>query len=234
MADEGDDASDERRLFGERRRRTTLYVAGELGLVQVDVAAAQVGGYALVERGSCRSVATSGDTVVVGTDEHVSVLDGDELRPIGFGSTTAVGIDEDCIYAASPAGRVARLARTRLEESAGPNGQSVPWEAVGTVGGATRFDGSLLAAETGLFSVDSRDGLVSHGLEAVRDSSRSGPIAATSKGVWELQAGDWQREVDGDACHRGHDRERTRHRGRVGSRTHSGRKLARASVSDRK
>lgn len=199
MVEDGDDASDERRLMGEKRRRTTVYVAGELGLVRVDVAAAQVGQYTLIERGSCLSVATSGDAVVVGTDEHVSVLDGDELRPIGFGPTTAVGIDEDCIYAASPAGRVARLARTRLDESTGSNSQSLPWESVGSVDGARTFDGDLLATEAGLFRVDSEDGLVSLGLEEARDVTRFGPIGATAAGVFQLEAGDWQREVDGDA-----------------------------------
>lgn len=198
MVEDGDDASDERRLMGEKRRKTTVYVAGELGLVRVDVAAAQVGQYTLVERGSCLSVATSGDTVVVGTGERVSVLGSGERRPIGFGPATAVGIDDDWIYAASPSGQVARLARAALDESTGSNSQSLPWESVGSVDGVRTFDGDLLATEAGLFRVDSEHGLVSLGLEGVRDLSRSGPIAATATGLFQMKSDDWQREVAGE------------------------------------
>jgi hypothetical protein len=142
---DGDDASDERQLFEQRYEETIAYVASEMGVVRVEVARDRVGGFGLVERCSANSIAADAGTVVVGTDEDVRVHTGgsDSFRSLGFGAAAAVGIASGTIYAASPDGRTGRLSGFRESDSS--------WEQPGDVDGPRRFDGDVLAADSGVF-----------------------------------------------------------------------------------
>lgn len=113
MPEESDnvDASEDRRLFGDRQETTIGYVASKMGLVRIELSADRIGNYSLLERGSVRAVATDDQTVVVGTDEsvHFDTDDSGECMPLGFGRTTAVGIDGETVFAAGPDGTIGRL-----------------------------------------------------------------------------------------------------------------------------
>jgi hypothetical protein len=192
----GDNASDERQLFGDRREEQTLFVASELGVTQIAVAAAQVGQFSLIERCPATDVAADADLLLVGTEESVLVGTGDGLDSLAFGPAAAVGIDDDWLYAASPNGTVARYDRTLLAQDDAP-AESTEWETIAEVSGPRRFDGELLATEGGLFRVG--ESLESLGLTDVHDVSRAGPLAATASGLYSRQDGEWVSEHDGTA-----------------------------------
>ena len=192
----GDNASDERQLFGDRREERTLFVASELGVTQIAVAAARVGQFSLIERCPATDVAAAADRLLVGTDESVLIDTGDGLDSLAFGPAAAVGIDDDWLYAASPDGTVARYDRRLLAQDDVP-AESTEWETIAEVTGPRRFDGELLAADDGLFRIGSS--LESLGLADVRDISRSGPFAATVSGLYSRQDGEWVSEHDGTA-----------------------------------
>jgi hypothetical protein len=183
---EGDNADDERMLFGEKREGTTLLAGSSLGVTRVDVAAAQVGQFSLLDRGTVQGVATDGREVIVATDGDVSRRTDDGLQALGFGPAAAVGIDGSWIYAADPE-RVARLDRT---------GGSAEWERIGSVDEPRRFAGDLLAADR---LVRVGDGLEPLGLDNVRDLSAAGSLAATADGIYERRDGEWKRLRAGDA-----------------------------------
>jgi hypothetical protein len=183
--DDGDSADDERLLFGERREETTLLAGSDLGVTRIDVAAAQVGQFSLLERCSVRDLAANAGTLVVATDEDVFEHTDDGLDSLGFGPAGAVGIDGEWVYAASEE-RVSRLSRDALDG----------WETVGSVEDPRRFIGSLLAA--GQF-VRVGDELESESLERVHDISRDGILAATESGLYENRDGEWEQVHDGEA-----------------------------------
>lgn len=186
---EGDNADDERMLFGERREETTLLAGSGLGVTRIDVAAAQVGQFSLLDRGTVHGLATDGQTVIVATDETVSRRADDGLQSLGFGPAEAVGIDDSWIYAADTE-RVARLSRE------GTGATTEDWEAVGSVDDPRRFAGNLLAAEE---LVRVGDDLEPGGVEDVRDIAPDGSLVATADGIYEQQADGWERLLDGDA-----------------------------------
>lgn len=186
---EGDNADDERMLFGERREETTLLAGSGLGVTRIDVAAAQVGQFSLLDRGTVHGLATDGQTVIVATDKTVSRRADDGLQSLGFGPAEAVGIDDSWIYAADTE-RVARLSR------AGTGATTEDWEAVGSVDDPRRFAGNLLAAEE---LVRVGDDLEPGGVEDVRDIAPDGSLVATADGIYEQQADGWERLLDGDA-----------------------------------
>lgn len=186
---EGDNADDERMLFGERREETTLLAGSGLGVTRIDVAAAQVGQFSLLDRGTIHGLATDGQTVIVATDETVSRRADDGLQSLGFGPAEAVGIDDSWIYAADTE-RVARLSRE------GTGATTEDWEAVGSVDDPRRFAGNLLAAEE---LVRVGDDLEPGGVEDVRDIAPDGSLVATADGIYEQQADGWERLLDGDA-----------------------------------
>ena len=187
---DGDNADDERLLFGERREETTLLAGSGLGVTRIDVAAAQVGQFSLLERGTVTGLATDGSTILVATDEDVFHRTPDGLHALGFGPASAVGLDDAWLYAASD-GEVARLDRT-----AGLAGETTDWEHVGAASDPRQFAGNLLAAEK-LFAVG--DELDTVGLDAVRALAADGSLAATAEGVYESRDGDWEKLLDGDA-----------------------------------
>lgn len=183
--DDSDSADGERLLFGERREERTLLSGSDLGITRIDVAAAQVGQFSLLERCSVRDLAADAGTLVVATDEDVFERTEDGLGSLGFGSADAVGIDDEWVYAASDE-RVARQNR------AAPDG----WETVGTVERARRFVGNWLAADR---LVHVGDDLEAESLENARDISRDGRLAATETGLYEDRDGEWDRVLDGEA-----------------------------------
>jgi hypothetical protein len=183
--EDGDSADDERLLFGERREETTLLAGSDLGITRIDVAAAQVGQFSLLERGTVRDLAADGSTLLVATDEDVFERTDDGLHSLDFGPAEAVGIDDEWVYAASDE-RVARLDRESLDD----------WETVGAVETPRRFVGNWLAADR---LVRVADNVESEGLSDVYDISRDGTLAATATGLFERRDDEWGRVLDGEA-----------------------------------
>ena len=197
QADEsdGDDASDERRLFEKNRPETAAFVASNLGVTRISLAGDRVGQFTLAHRCTARSVAVN-DALVVGTDDDVLVSGGDAFESTGFGPAVAVGAHEGTIYAATDDGRVARAPVDARSGDA--------WETVGEVEDPRRFDANLLAAADGVFRVETDGTLSDLGLEAANDVARAaslaggGPVAATDDGVYRYD-GEWIREIEGTA-----------------------------------
>lgn len=187
----GDDASDERRLFGERAAGSVAFVASGMGLVRVDVAGDRVGAFTLAERCTATSIAADGGRVTVGTETDVLVRDPSTSAFVAadFGPAAAVGVDGERVLAAGPDGRV-----ERLDVADGD-----AWEAVGTVEEPRQFDGPLLAASEGVVRVTDR--LTALGLDDVRDVARTETgdgrelLAATADGVFAFDDG-WTRHLD--------------------------------------
>ena len=199
---EGDNAEDERLLFGERRDRTTLFAGNDLGVTRIEVAAAQVGGFSLVERCGVRCLAADGDLLVVATDEDVYATGGERFVATGFGPATAVGIDGAAVYAADDS-RVARADREAVEaarEEADAGGEPAPveWETVGEAAEPRRFDGGVLAAASGVLRVG--DGIENLGLSGVNDVAGDASLAATADGLHRRDGDGWERVVDGTAA----------------------------------
>jgi len=192
--DEDDTGAEDRRLFGGRREKVTVYVGAELGLTCVQIAADRVGQFSLVERGDVRCVATdesdAATVVAVATDETVLAGEGDRFESVGFGLAATVGVDDEFLYAASADGEVARLPIAAVGD-----GDS-EWEQVGTVTEPRRFAGAHLAATDGVYRVG--DGLEHLGLADARDVTYSGKYAATADGLYRLD-GEWVQESDGGA-----------------------------------
>jgi len=183
----GEDASEERSLFERSRESTAAYVAGDLGVVRVDLAPDRIGEFSLVERYTARGVAAGRSLVAVATPEAVLLNRGEGFEDGGFGPAVAVGVDGRSVLAASPDGAVGRLDL--------PNGDAdAEWEAIGTVSAPRRFDGALLAAGDGVYRA--ADGLTSLGSAAARDVAAAGPYAATDEGLFRHAGGEWHREHD--------------------------------------
>lgn len=177
---EGDDATDERQLFGERRPETAAFVAAEIGVARVDLAADRVGQFSLAYQCTARSVAADRETVAVGTDDAVLVDRGDGFEPVGRDSAVAVSLDEGTVLAAAPDGAVSR-----------DGGR------IGSVTDPRRFDGALLATGDGVVRIG--EGLANLGLGDVRDVAwvEDGVVAATPDGLYG-DAGQWERLLEGD------------------------------------
>jgi len=178
---EGDDAADERRLFGGRRQETAAYVAAGVGVARVDLAADRVGQFSLVHRCRATSLAATPEVVAVGTDESALVDRGTGFEQTGAGPAVAVGLDGGAVLAASPDGEVSR-----------------DGERVGTVADPRRFDGNLLATGDGVVRVG--EDLANLGLADVRDVAwaEDGLLAATADGLYG-DVGRWTRLLAGDA-----------------------------------
>jgi hypothetical protein len=185
------DASEKRNLFAEPREQTAAYVASELGVVRVDLAPDRIGEFSLVERCAATAVAASGSIVAAGTENAVLVDSGDGFQASGFGPAVAVGVDGTTVVAAGPDGEVGRLDRAA----------SAPgdWVTVGTVENPRRFDGGLLASESGVYRLRDGSELDAIGLADVRDVAASGPFAATDAGLYRHDGEEWRREYDGRA-----------------------------------
>lgn len=192
--EEGDNAEDERLLFGEKREETTLFVGNDLGVTKIDVAASQIGQYSLLERCTVRCLATDGKYLVVASDEGVLLTTGEEFLALGFEAATAVGIDDTWLYAACE-NRVARLDRDGIDVNAEITAGE--WETVGEVSEPRRFEGSLLATADGIVRVDAS--VETLGLADAKDIAADGTLAATAAGLYRREDGDWTQVLAGDA-----------------------------------
>lgn len=201
---EGDDATEERRLFGERREETEAFIASEMGVAAVELAADRVGGFSLAARCTATAIASAGGRVAVGTDEAVLVDTGGGFEAVDDRPAVAVGLDEQWLLAGTPDGEIRRRER--------PVAESSEWESVGQVDDPRRFDGSLLATGEGVYRVG--NDLESLGLtdavdvadpgnavdvadagDAV-DGGEVGVFAATADGLYRFVDGEWGREQD--------------------------------------
>ncbi len=180
----GDAAAEERQLFAEQRETRVGFVACELGVVRIALAADRVGHAGFVERCTATSVAADENRLVVGTIRGVLRETDEGFERLGDPfEVSAVGVGES-LLAASDDNRVLRWHETR------------GWEPLGEVSGARRFDGRVLAAESGVFRV--ADELEPLGLTAVADVAVGDAVfAATQEGLYRLAAsGEWVREYD--------------------------------------
>jgi hypothetical protein len=179
---EGDDATDERRLIGTQREETDAYLATDLGVVRVSITADRVGQFSLIHRCSPRSVAADEETLLVGTDEDVLIVEDDAVESTGFGPAVAVGLAEGTLLAADADGRVARF--------------DDGWETVGTVTDPRRFERSLLSAGDGVYRVG--ETLEPLELTDVADvtTAATGPVAATADGIYHHTDGEWNRTFE--------------------------------------
>lgn len=183
-----DDATDERRLFGEERETRAGFLACDLGVVRAALADDRVGHVGIVERCTAVSVAASAERVLAGTVRGVLADGGDGFDRLGeVFETAAVGLADD--------GRAL---------AAGEDGHVLVWDGthwgtVGEVASPQRFDGELLAAGGGVYRV--ADGLDALGLADAHDvAAGEEPLAATEDGIYRLGVDGWHREHDRPAA----------------------------------
>jgi hypothetical protein len=182
VPDDDDIALSEKRMYGEKRDRTELFVGSALGVTRVELAGDQIGRFALARRDSVTAIAGEAGTLVVGTDDDVLVGTSEEFVPTGFGTAATVSVSADGPVAATPDGTVARL-------------EGDDWETVGSVTNPRRADGDLLVAGDGVYRVG--EGLTALGGGDVRDVAAAGPYAATGEGVVRYD-GEWKRVAEGE------------------------------------
>ena len=212
---------DEKRVYGDRKGAITVYVASEVGVLEVAVSGDTVGEFGLCQRCVGRDVASESGTVVVGTDDDVLVAtrnSGDDpdtedgigaFEPTGHGEAVAVGIDDGTVLAAGPDGTVSRLSLEALTACSGEDddhdrtGTESEWNPLAfdadrpTPSTVNAIDGPLVGTERGVYRRVG-DRLVYAGLEAVQDvSATATPLAATADGLYVLGNG-WMRCVEGD------------------------------------
>lgn len=181
----GDDASEERQLFGEQVATWTGFVACELGIARVSLAGGRVGQAGLVERCTATSVAADGERVVAGTTQGVLADEGDGFDPLGESfDVAAVGLTAGGrTLAAGADGRVLAF-------------EGEDWERVGEVTDPQQFDGDLLAAGDGVYRV--AETLEPLGLSAAHDvAGGEKTFVATAEGLYRADgSGGWEREHD--------------------------------------
>ncbi|MFP8889806.1 hypothetical protein ACLI4U_08535 [Natrialbaceae archaeon A-CW2] len=212
---------DEKRVYGDRKGAITVYVASEVGVLEVAVSGDTVGEFGLCQRCVARDVASESGTVVVGTDDDVLVAtrnSGDDpdtedgigaFEPTGHGEAVAVGIDDGTVLAAGPDGTVSRLSleNPSAETDAADGSDSVSmvseWHPLAhdadrpTPSSVSAIDGPLVGTERGVYRRVG-DRLTYAGLEAVRDVSAAvTPLAATADGLYVLGNG-WMRCLEGE------------------------------------
>ena len=184
MPAEDDIALDEKRVYGDKREETNVYVASDMGVTRVEVAGDQIGRFSLVHDDPATSIAGADGQLVVGTEEDVLVGTGDGFAATDFGAASVVGLDDGTPLAVAPDGTVARL-------------EGDEWVTVGSVTHSRRMDGNLLATSDGVVRVAA--GL--YDMDAgptVRDVAADGPYAATAEGLLVYEDGAWTRVAGGD------------------------------------
>lgn len=189
----------EKRVYAEQGVPTPLYVAAEQGLVRAKLSGDAVGEFALARRCTARDVALGDEGLLALATTEATLVGGDaaELLETGFGAAVAVSFVTDvgaaggtgssgALVAADTAGRVAQLPLEALE-AGGPTPDD--WTDLGTVDGVRAIDGSLIAAEDGVYRVLNGE-TEAAGLSDARDvAARGPPLAATGKGLYELGNG---------------------------------------------
>ena len=184
MPAEDDITLDEKRVYGEKRAETSVFVASDMGVTRVEVAGDQIGRFSLESDDAATSIAGADGQLVVGTESDVLVGTGDGFAATGFGEAAVVGIDDGTPLAVAPDGTVARLSGD-------------DWVTVGSVTSPRRMDGDLLAARDGVVRVGSGLDELAAG-PAVRDVAAAGPYAATADGLLAYDGDEWTRLAGGD------------------------------------
>ena len=181
---------DEKRVYDPDTDPETAYVASDSGVATVSLVGERVGGVSLARREPARDVATSGERVVVATDDDVVELTNGESRKLDFGPATAVAIDDRGAVLAAGERRLARYAAG--ENAAGE------WRSLGqlSAGEIRAIDGDLVASSEGAYRIAGGEVRYS-GLGDVSDVTSAGtPHAATSDGLYALANG-WQGVLEG-------------------------------------
>lgn len=201
----GDDASADRRLFGDRRDTFEAIIACELGVGRASLAADRVGEVSIERRCQATCVTASENRIVAGTKTGVIIDDGDGFEQLGRS------------FEAAAVGSLESGARELLAATA--DGQvciwsgSGEWDDIGTVDSPRRFCGSFLAAGDGVYHVNEafeHVGLASaHDVAMAREhdgpnqaSDQSGRtiFTATDDGLFRYSGdssdGTWEREHD--------------------------------------
>lgn len=187
----GDDASDERHLFGERRETATGFLASAMGVVRVELAADRLGGFGVVERCCATDIAVAEGTLAVATEDDVLLADENRetFAPLGFGPAAAVGLDGNTLYGASPDGTVESVPLTAAD------GTATEWERRGEVTAPHSFDGSVLAATDGVVRV--APAFETLELDGVADVIAGETLLAGGEnGLFEYESGEWVRRFD--------------------------------------
>lgn len=191
---------EEKRVYAERTGTQEVYVAGEAGVVVVEISDDLVGEFSLAEQCLPRDIASDGGEVAVATSEAVLALSGGEFVETGFGPATAVGFDGTDLLAADDRGRVARLTLGASASGHEPDTGGTEWQAVGSVEGDVRaIDGALVATSGGIYRAgDATEGFEPVGLADVHDVTAEGvPLAAAGDGLYKLGNG-WMEVLSGD------------------------------------
>lgn len=170
MSDD-DIALAEKRMYGETRTESVVYVASGLGVTRVETAGGQIGRFSLTERCTARDIAGSNGEIAVATDEDVLVTTGDGFTQSGFGPATAVGYDGDGLLAAGD-GRVARY--------------DGGWEPLGTIADVTAIADGLVGADGGVYDLPACRRL---GLAEVTDVAVG--YATTAAGLYRRDGDGW-------------------------------------------
>jgi len=173
---------DEKRMYGAKTGATRVYVGSGTGVATVSVSGGKVGEFGLDRRGTVVDLAEGDGLLAVATEDDVLVRTEAGYVETGFGPATAVGFDGDDLVAADDAARVYRV----VDAPADPT----DWFEIADLDHrVTAIDGTLLAADDGVYRV-SPDGLDHAGLDAAADVSAAGvPHAATDAGLYKLGNG---------------------------------------------
>ncbi|ELZ76030.1 hypothetical protein C455_15433 [Haloferax larsenii JCM 13917] len=181
---------DEKRVYADQSGKKTAYVAASVGVVSVDVSDDLVGGFRIDHQCDPRDIAGSPGEVAIATAEDVLLLQNDDYHELDFGPATTVGFHQNRVVAADETGRIARF-------------DDEGWTDIGTAEGVQTIDGSLVAADDGVYRIT--DGELTHvGLPDVADiSDPAGRLggaegtayAAAESGLYRLGNG-WMSEFE--------------------------------------
>ncbi|MFQ3318650.1 MAG: hypothetical protein ACI8UR_001148 [Natronomonas sp.] len=176
MSDE-DISLDEKRVYADKTKTATAFVAAGAGLARVSISDDIVGEFSLEHRSTVTDVATADGRLAIATPEDVLIGDGEAFVETGFGPATAVDYHDGLVAAGG--GTVARY--------------DGGWEPLGDLDDVRAIDGDMVAAASGIHRLDG-----THvGLDAATDVTTAvGPLAATESGLYYLANG-WMSALDG-------------------------------------
>lgn len=160
----GDDASAERRLFGDRRDTFEAIIASELGVGRASLAADRVGEVGIERRCRATCVTASENRIVAGTETGVIIDEGDGFEQLGQSFEVAAVGSRD------PGTR--NLVAATADDQVCVWSSSGGWDEIGTVDSPGRFCGSFLAADDGVYRVS--ESLEFLGLDSAHDVAVAG------------------------------------------------------------
>lgn len=178
---------EEKRVYGTAAGKTDVFVGTGVGIARVECSGGLVGGFELVHRCTATDVAATDGRLAVGTTDSVLVWRDGEFVSSGFGPALAVGF-HDGLVAAGP-DRIARYTGGTWHDLRVSETETEPLA-------VTAIDGSLVAAETGVYRTTNAE-LSPVGLEGARDVSVVPvPLAGTESGLYRLKNG-WETVLEG-------------------------------------